>query len=177
MGLAERHGSVLKLLVMKIIKEKTIIGLEEVQTAVASAVASRNLQSRVAGFSPVQLIFGKEMSLPGNLMEAIAGQFKFQIANPQTMDEAIHRASSIRRAATEAYQWLKASDALKKAAGSRARLPRLELLVEGSMVMFYEPPVSRRGLARRLQDQVSWVGPAVVVAVERFDGAIKRGVD
>ncbi|CAK9117104.1 unnamed protein product [Durusdinium trenchii] len=174
MGLAERHGSVLKLLVMKIIKEKTIIGLEEVQTAVASAVASRNLQARVAGFSPAQLIFGKEMSLPGNLMEAIAGQFKFQVANPQTMDEAIHRASSIRRAATEAYQWLEASDALKKAAGSRARLPRLELLVEGSMVMFYEPPVSRRGLARRLQDQVSWVGPAVVVAVERFDGAIKR---
>ena len=107
-------------------------------------------------------------------MEAIAGQFKFQVANPQTMDEAIHRASSIRRAATEAYQWLEASDALKKAAGSRARLPRLELMVEGSMVMFYEPPVSRRGLARRLQDQVSWVGPAVVVAVERFDGAIKR---
>ena len=52
MGLAERHGSVLKLLVMKIIKEKTVIGLEEVQTAVASAVASRNLQARVAGNFP-----------------------------------------------------------------------------------------------------------------------------
>ena len=114
------------------------------------------------------------MSLPGNLMEAIAGQFKFQISNPQTMEEAIHRASSIRRAATEAFQWLEASDALKRAAGPRARLPRLELMVEGSMVMFYEPPVSRRGLARRLQDQISWVGPAVVVAVERSDGAVKR---
>eukprot|EP00913_Durusdinium_trenchii_P032182 g30134.t1 len=154
--------------------KKTVIGLEEVQTAVAAAVAARNLQSRVSGFSPIQLIFGREMSLPGNLMEAIAGQFKFQISNPQTMEEAIHRASSIRRAATEAFQWLEASDALKRAAGSRARLPRLELLVEGSMVMFYEPPVSRRGLARRLQDHISWIGPAVVVAVERSDGAVKR---
>ena len=42
------------------------------------------------------------------------------------------------------------------------------------MVMFYEPPVSRRGLARRLQDHISWIGPAVVVAVERSDGAVKR---
>lgn len=40
--------------------------------------------------------------------------------------------------------------------------------------MFWEPPAHRRGLAKRLQDQVSWVGPAVVVACERKDGAIKK---
>ena len=174
MGLAERHGAVLKVMLMKMIKERTIIGLEEMQTAVVAATTARNLQTRVAGYSPMQLIFGKEVSVPGNLMEAIAGQFHFKVSQPQTMDEAHHRAASIRRAATEAYQWLEANEALKKAAGSRARLPRMELLVEGSQVMFYEPPVSRRGLARRLQDNISWVGPAVVVAVERLDGAIKR---
>ena len=59
MGLAERHGAVLKLMVMKIIKEKTVMGLEEVETTVAAAVAARNLQSRVSGFSPIQLIFGR----------------------------------------------------------------------------------------------------------------------
>lgn len=37
-----------------------------------------------------------------------------------------------------------------------------------------EPPPSRRGLSRRLQDDVSWVGPAMVAAIERKDGSIKR---
>ena len=174
MGLAERHGAVLKVMLMKMIKQSTIIGLEEMQTATVAATAARNLQARVAGYSPMQLIFGKEISMPGNLMEAIAGQFQFKVSQPQTMDEAYHRAAAIRRAATEAYQWLEANEALKRAAGSRSRLPRMELLVEGTQVMFYEPPISRRGLARRLQDNISWVGPAVVVAVERLDGAIKR---
>ncbi|CAK9108279.1 9 kDa polypeptide (PSI-C) (Photosystem I iron-sulfur center) (Photosystem I subunit VII) (PsaC), partial [Durusdinium trenchii] len=88
--------------------------------------------ARVAGYSPMQLIFGKEISVPGNLMEAIAGQFQFKVSQPQTMDEAYHRAAAIRRAATEAYQWLEANEALKRAAGSRSRLPRMELLVEGT---------------------------------------------
>ncbi|CAK9016095.1 unnamed protein product [Durusdinium trenchii] len=48
--------------------------------------------------------------MPGNLMETIAGQFHFKVSQPQTMDEANHRAASIRRAATEAYQWLEANE-------------------------------------------------------------------
>ena len=46
-------------MVMKIIKEKTVMGLEEVETTVAAAVAARYLQSRLSGFSPIQLIFGR----------------------------------------------------------------------------------------------------------------------
>ena len=110
MGLAERHGAVLKVMLMKMIKERTIIGLDELQTAVVAATTARNLQTRVAGYSPMQLIFGKEISMPGNLMETIAGQFHFKVSQPQTMDEANHRAASIRRAATEAYQWLEANE-------------------------------------------------------------------
>ena len=50
----------------------------------------------------------------------------------------------------------------------------MELLAEGAQIMFYEPPANRRGLSRRLQDHVSWLGPAVVVAVERLDGVWLR---
>ena len=50
----------------------------------------------------------------------------------------------------------------------------LELLTEGSQVMFWEPPAHRRGLSRRIQDNISWQGPAIVVGLERVDGAIKR---
>lgn len=55
----------------------------------------------------------------------------------------------MRRAASDAFQWMEATDALKRAAGSRARLPKLELLTEGTQVMFWEPPAHRKGLSRR----------------------------
>ena len=38
----------------------------------------------------------------------------------------------------------------------------------------YDPPVSRKGLARRIQDNISWAGPAVVVCVERDQGTPKK---
>lgn len=174
MALAERHGAVLKLMMMKVIKETLAVDLDEIQTVATSATAARNRQARVSGFSPLQLVFGRDTSIPSNLMEAMAGQFKFQLSKPTTVEESFRRASQMRKAASDAFQWLEANDALKRAAGSRARLPRLELLTEGSQVMFWEPPAHRRGLAKRLQDQISWVGPAVVVAVERKEGSIKR---
>ena len=174
MALAERHGAVIKLLLMKIVKEVTASGLDDMQTAATSAVAARNRQTRVGGFSPIQLVFGKDTSIPSHLMEALAGQFKFQLSNPTSVEDAFRRSADMRKAATDAFQWLETNEALRRAAGSRARLPRLELLTEGAQVMFWEPPPHRRGMAKRLQDQISWVGPAVVAAVERKDGSIKR---
>jgi hypothetical protein len=131
---------------MKMTKEQTILGLEDLQTAVVSACASRNRHARVAGFSPIQLVFGKDTSIRTNLMDAMAGQFQFQLARPE---EAFHRAAQMRRAASDAFQWMEATDALKRVAGSRARLPKLELLTEGAQVMFWEPPAHRKGLSRR----------------------------
>ena len=174
MALAERHGAVIKLLLMKIVKEMTARGIDDMQTAVTAAVSARNRQARVGGFSPIQLVFGKDTSIPSHLMEALSGQFKFQLANPTTVEDAFRRSADMRKAATDAFQWLEANEALRRAAGSRARLPRLELLTEGAQVMFWEPPAHRRGMAKRLQDQISWVGPAIVVAIERKDGSIKR---
>ena len=174
MALAERHGAVLKVLLVKVIKETTVVGLEDLKQAVVSVTASRNRQARVSGFSPIQLVFGKECGAPNNLMDTLAGHMKFQLSQPSTVDESFQRASQIRKAATEAFQWMEANEVLRRAAGSRSRLPKLELITEGAQVMFYEPPANRRGLARRMQDNISWVGPAVVVAVERKDGAVKR---
>ena len=144
MALSERHGAVIKLLVMKIIKETTATGLDDLQTAVTAATSARNRQARVGGFSPVQLVFGKDTSIPSHLMEALSGQFKFQLSTPTTVEDSFRRSADMRKAATDAFQWLEANEALRRAAGSRARLPRLELLTEGAQVMFWEPPPHRR---------------------------------
>ena len=174
MALAERHGSVLKLMMMKIINQVSATNMDDMKMVVSSAVAARNQQARVSGFSPLQLVFGKDVSIPPNLMMAMEGQLKYHMAVPTDVEDAFRRASNVRAAAVDAFRWLETNEALRRAAGSRARLPRLELLTEGSQVMFWEPPAHRRGLSRRIQDNISWQGPAVVVGVERMDGAIKR---
>ena len=57
---------------------------------------------------------------------------------------------------------------------AKSRPPNLATLREGTIVYCYDPPANRRGLARRLQDNSSWSGPAVVVCVERSEGTPKR---
>ena len=49
----------------------------------------------------------------------------------------------------------------------------MEMLYKGAMVDYYDPSAAK-GLPRRLQDQTSWTGPAVMAAIERKDGGIKR---
>ena len=174
MALAERHGSILKLMMMKIVAQVSAVGMEDMKMVVSSAVTARNQQARISGFSPLQLVFGKDVSVPPNLMMAMEGQMKYHMSMPTDVEDAFRRASNVRAAAVDAYRWLETNEALRRAAGSKARLPRLELLTEGSQVMFWEPPAHRRGLSRRMQDNTSWHGPAIVVALERVDGAIKR---
>ena len=41
------------------------------------------------------------------------------------------------------------------------------MIREGATVYIYDPPAKRRGLSRRIQDNVSWEGPGTVVCVER----------
>ena len=138
MSLAERHGAILKVLMMKIVREKAIVGLDEMSMAATSATSSR---PRLSGFSPVQIVFGKENPWPGNLLDATdKGHWHYQLSAPSGADEALRRQMEVRAAAEDAW----------------------------------EPPPSRRGLGRRLQDNTSWFGPGIVVALERKDGAIKR---
>ena len=175
MGLAERHGAVLKLLVMKTIQTTTAKGYAETKECVLAAVAARNRQSRVGGFSPTQIVLGKDVAIPSSLLEQIGtGHFKYVLNQDLSFAEARHRNEEIRYAASQAFVWADSHETLRKALNAKTRHPRHEMLYEGAMVYFYDPPSSRKGLPRRLQDQVSWMGPGTVVAIERREGAIKR---
>ena len=94
-----------------------------------------------------------------------SGRMRFRYNEAATTKEAVARAERIRIGALEAYHWLDASDALRRALAARLRPPQLEGLREGTIVFLYEPlflyepPASRKGLARRMQDHASWVGP------------------
>ena len=174
MGLAERHGAVLKLLVMKTIVEVTAKGYREVAECVLSAVAARNRQVRVGGFSPTQIVLGKDVAIFSSLLEQLEkGHFKY-VLKVLSFDAARRRSEQIRQAAESAFLWADSNETLRKALNSKSRAPRVEMIYEGAQVYFWDPPPGRKGLPKRLQDQTSWTGPAVVVALERRGGSVKR---
>ena len=175
MGLAERHGAVLKLLAMKTIHAVAAQGYSATKECVVAAAAARNRQARVSGFSPAQIVLGKDVAIPSSLLDQLEkGHFRYVINQDLAFDEARRKNEQIRHAAEQALVWMDSNETLRKAINAKTRHPRMEFLYEGAHVYFYEPPPSRRGLSGRLQDQVSWMGPAVVAAIERRDGAIRR---
>ncbi|CAE7682647.1 RE2 [Symbiodinium necroappetens] len=168
MGLAERHGAILKLLVMKTMYAVTAKGYSETKECVVAATAARNRQARVSGFSPTQIVLGKDVAIPSSL------HFKCVLNQDLSFDEARHRNEQIRQAAAQAFIWMDGHETLRKALNAKSRSPKMEMLYEGATVYFYDPPDSRKGLPRRLRDQIAWMGPAVVAAIERRDGSIRR---
>eukprot|EP00439_Symbiodinium_sp_Y106_P022212 s3337_g2.t1 len=171
MGLAERHGAVLKLLVMKTILSTTAKGYSETKECVLASVVARNRQMRVGGFSPTQIVLGRDVAIPSSLLQQIqSAHFRYVTNQDLAFDDARRKNEEIRHAAAQSFHWADSHETLRKAVNSRSRHPRMEMLYEGAVIYFYDPPASRRGLPK----QTSWTGPAVVVAVERKNGAIKR---
>ena len=175
LGQVERHGSVAKLMMMRMVKEMDLKGLEEMRRAALAAFAAKNRTFNRGGVSPLQAVTGRNTMLPSSLMEQLAsGRVRFRFNEELTHNDALARAERIRAGAISAFHWLDAHTALRKALASRSRPPTLEAIQEGTTVYVYEPPPSRRGLARRLQDNSSWTGPGVVVCVERDNSVPRR---
>ena len=99
------------MMLMKIIKEKSVMGLEEMKSAAACATAARNYQARVSGFSPVQLVFGRENPIPGNLMDVLEKRhMMYHLTDPMNVEDSMRRTLDIKKAAEEAFGWLQAHD-------------------------------------------------------------------
>jgi hypothetical protein len=176
LGHAERHGAIVKLLMMKMIVALRVDSLAEMQMVATYAIAAKNRLVGDSGMSPLQAVTGRNTTIPGAIMSQLtSGKIKFKMNEHLTQDESLRRAERIRAAAIEACHWVDAHEGIRRALNSRSRPPRLEGLREGACVYVYDPPVSRKGLARRLQDDSSWSGPGVVVCIER-DQEIPRRV-
>jgi len=168
MGHAERHGALVKIIMMKIITALRIETMEEMKWTLTYALAAKNRMCNAGGMSPLQAVTGRNSPLPASLMAQLySGKMKFRLNQELMRDEALRRAERIRAAAVEACHWVDAHEGLRKALNARSRPPKFEGLKEGTCVYVYEPPTSRKGLARRMQDDVSWNGPGVIVCVEK----------
>eukprot|EP00435_Cladocopium_sp_Y103_P071268 s9_g37.t1 len=168
LGHAERHGGILKLMLLKMLKGMNLDGLDDVRMAVTAACTAKNRLCNHGGISPLQAVTGRNSVIPASLMTQIcSGRMKFVLNQDLDREECLRRAERIRHAAIESFHWLDSHQTLRRALASKSRPPRLEFLKEGATVYIYDPPANRRGLARRLQDNISWHGPGTVVCVER----------
>lgn len=136
--------------------------------AITAACSAKNRLCNHGGVSPLQAITGRNSLIPASLMTQIcSGKMKYVLNQDMDREECLRRSERIRQGAIEAFHWLDSHRTLRRALASKLRPPRLELLKEGTTVYIYDPPAKRRGLARRIQDNISWSGPATVVCVER----------
>eukprot|EP00438_Fugacium_kawagutii_P010864 Skav216248 [mRNA] locus=scaffold20:99205:112201:+ [translate_table: standard] len=168
LGHAERHGAIMKLMMMKMIKAHNLKGLLDIKLATAAVCIAKNRLANRAGVSPLQAVTGRNNVLPASLMNQIcSGKMRYVMNQEISQDASLQRAERIRAAAVEAFLWLDSHEVLRKALASKSRPPKLEMIREGATVYIYDPPSNRKGLARRLQDNSSWSGPGTVVCVEK----------
>ena len=175
LGQVERHGGVLKIMMMKMIDALQLKGLEDMRMGVAAALAAKNRLVTGAGVCPMQAVTGRASPLPLSLMNQLcSGKVKYRLNQSLEEDEALQRADRIRLGAQDAIQWIDAQSTLRRAMNAKSRPPNLEMIKEGATVYVYEPPQSRAGQSRRVRDNTSWVGPGTVVCVERDHPTPKR---
>ena len=166
-GLAERHGAVLKLMILRMIHELSLCTDKELRFAVAMACQAKNRLLRKCGRSPIQVTQGQDQVIPSSLLQqVIDGDMKYSTNAAITTDEEINRMERIRCAAISAFHWLDSHERLRVALNSRSKPPKLVALTPGTQVYFHKPP----GQHRRLQDNATGQqGPAIVAATEGVD--------
>ena len=178
-GLVERHGAVLKLMVLRVIHELSITKEQELRLAVAMCCQAKNRLLRKCGKSPLQVVQGRDVTVPSSLMQQVAdGEVRMATNHCITHDDELNRIEQMRCAAISAFHWLDSHERLRVALSARSRPPRLVSLTPGTQVYFHKPP----GQHRRLQDNATGqLGPAVVAATEgadkvwlRFKGSVVR---
>ena len=136
--------------------------------AATAACSAKNRLINHGGVSPLQAVTGRSSLVPSSLMNQLcSGRTRFVVNQELGREEALQRAERIRIGALESFHWIDSHETLRRALASKSRPPKLEMIQEGATVYIYDPSANRRGLARRMQDQISWSGPGVVVCVER----------
>ena len=110
-----------------VIQELQISCLADMQCAFC--MASKNRIATKGGVSPLQVVTGRNTSLPGSLLAQVtSGKVKFKTNEMITQDDALRRSERIRAASQEACHWLDAHEGLRRALAARSKPPTMELL-------------------------------------------------
>ena len=92
LGQVERHGGVLKIMLMKMVDALQLKGLEDMRMGVAAGLAAKNRLLTGAGVCPLQAVTGRASPLPLSLMTQLcSGKVKYRLNQSLEDDEALQR--------------------------------------------------------------------------------------
>lgn len=127
LGHAERHGAILKLMLLKMLKSMNLEGLDDMRTAVTAACSAKNRLCNHVGVSPLQAVTGRNASIPASLMTQIcSGKMKFVLNQDMDREECLRRAERIRQLRCHRKLSLVGLDShatLRRALGRKSRPP------------------------------------------------------
>ena len=163
-GLCERHGAILKLMLLRVVWELGIVDEWELRYALSMALSAKNKMLRKCGYSPLQVVTGQDTLCPAALADQLAsGQTRTVANHDATFDVAVNRMERIRAQAVSAFAWLDSHETLRRGLCARSHPPALAFLTPGTEVIYYK----QQGATRRLHDLMEAPqGPCVVVAME-----------
>ena len=172
-GICERGGAVLKALARSIIKAHSVLGKEEMETALQEAVMSYNADVTDAGVSPCQAAFGRQPRMHGDCL----GDFGRRLAEHSLISSSpsLARQVAMRETARLAMLRLHFSRGLRKAEVARSRsstVTSMQGLEPGSIVYFYRQSKYNNKTAASKKKLSRWHGPALLVALEPNNGYV-----
>ena len=140
-GLVERHNDIIGLAVAKILEDFNC----SVEVALCWSVNAKNSLQNVHGFSPYQLVFGRNPNLPSALSDklpALEGVTSSQLVAEQL--NALHKAR-------QEFIQLESSEKLRRALRSKTRTHNNTRYMQGDTVYY------------KWDDEKRWRGPGSVI--------------
>ena len=144
-GKNERNHYTCDIIVDKLIEEDSTISLEE---ALSHAVEAKNMQINRTGFSPRQLMFGKQGVVPGITDGNPASM------EPVTESESFRKELINRQKAEELFRKIDSNERIQKSLAQKTYGYSDNKYSEGDKVLFKESDIGR------------WSGPAKVTGME-----------
>ena len=167
---AEQAGGSLKAVLRVLIHQQSVAGEYELKLALAAAVEAVNNDIDQTGFSPAQIVLGKQLRIVG---VADPSNVRSRLAfNSMLLQELqFERILASKECARMGMVKLHYSRALREASVARPRAqPDYSMFSVGDVVCFYrmQKPVAKKykHVQRKRLALKRWHGPAVILAIE-----------
>ena len=157
-GKIERHGQTVKDMMKRIVQQSNIKGPLEMSWAAIEACGAKNSLVREHGFSPNQLLFGKEPRCYGEIEEnGEPCAFHFDVGDGASQ---VAKRMKYRHQARQAYIESQASQMLNRTARNKTR-PWLEPQI-GDKCFFFREVIRKDQKGKK----PCWLGPGLVVGIQ-----------
>ena len=152
-GINERHNGILGRMILKVIEDRQC-SFEE---AIVWAVSAKNSLANVYGYSPNQLVFGKNPAYPSALHD------KLPALCPETKSEMLSNKLNVMHSARKAFVEAESDERLRRALRQKTRNFTSDIFQNGDSVFY------------KRENMPAWKGPGVVIGRDGTTVLVKHG--